>query len=625
MHLVQRLSFLILIPLTLSLGAQNEFSKWYFGINAGLNFSTTPPTILTNAAMFANEGCASISDGSGNLLFYTNGTGVYNSAHTLMANGNGLSADPSSTQSSLIVKQPGNTNIYYIFTTKGGLGLGSAAYSVVDMNLAAGLGSVTVKNATLYAPTCEKQVAVQDCNGKDVWIISHKYNSDNFMAYSLTSVGLNLSPVISNIGEVISDPQAMAGHLKISPNGRKLAMATASTTIPNNPATGGFQLFDFDPATGIVSNSLTLLNKSMAYGFEFSPDGTKLFGTTWQANSVLYQWDICAPTNSAIIASQYSLSLVYGGWGAGSIQRAIDGKLYITWLNQNSLHVINNPNVMGSAMNFSMGAQSIAPKITAGGLPNYINSFVPPLPALFNSTLACQTSSFYAPPATTYSSGCTSISYSPSSYLWDFGEPAVGASNTSTLSNPIHTYSTTGTYTVTLIMYSNCTNDTLKKVITLTTPGPNPTVAGPDVICKGEKYTYTVSGGTTYKWFNNSTAPTLTLAPTTTTVYSVSATTNGCTLSKTFTVTVNPCTGIEAVQSNGVWRVFPNPFSNELSIESSVASKLMLFDLNGSLVLESDLNSGQNKINTEQLKAGVYTLKALSADGAWRARFVKME
>lgn len=40
-------------------------------------------------------------------------------------------------------------------------------------------------------------------------------------------------------------------------------------------------------------------------------------------------------------------------------------------------------------------------------------------------------------------------------WSWDFGDPASGASNTSTSQNPAHTYATTGTYTVTLISKTN--------------------------------------------------------------------------------------------------------------------------------------------------------------------------
>jgi len=46
-------------------------------------------------------------------------------------------------------------------------------------------------------------------------------------------------------------------------------------------------------------------------------------------------------------------------------------------------------------------------------------------------------------------------------------------------------------------------NDTLKKVINITTLGPIPAVSGPSVICRGEKYVYTASGGSTYLWANN--------------------------------------------------------------------------------------------------------------------------
>ena len=53
--------------------AQNQNNRWYFGINAGLNFNSGSPVALTDGALFSNEGCATISDNSGNLLFYTNG------------------------------------------------------------------------------------------------------------------------------------------------------------------------------------------------------------------------------------------------------------------------------------------------------------------------------------------------------------------------------------------------------------------------------------------------------------------------------------------------------------------------------------------------------------------------
>ena len=47
--------FLFLI--TLNTYSQEEASHWYFGQNAGLDFSTTPPTALSNGRLDTFEGC----------------------------------------------------------------------------------------------------------------------------------------------------------------------------------------------------------------------------------------------------------------------------------------------------------------------------------------------------------------------------------------------------------------------------------------------------------------------------------------------------------------------------------------------------------------------------------------
>ena len=52
--------------------AQKETNIWYFGANAGLDFNSVSPVAITNSAMNQAEGCSTISDANGNLLFYTN-------------------------------------------------------------------------------------------------------------------------------------------------------------------------------------------------------------------------------------------------------------------------------------------------------------------------------------------------------------------------------------------------------------------------------------------------------------------------------------------------------------------------------------------------------------------------
>src|SRR6218665_267372 len=54
-------------------------------------------------------------------------------------------------------------------------------------------------------------------------------------------------------------------------------------------------------------------------------------------------------------------------------------------------------------------------------------------------------------------------------YSWDFGDPASGAANTSTLANPpAHTYATAGNYTVTLVVSNGCGSNTISKQICIT-------------------------------------------------------------------------------------------------------------------------------------------------------------
>jgi hypothetical protein len=391
MKKIKIISTLLLIFNSSLFFSQNEFSKWYFGQFAGLDFSTSPPTILTNGVTSSNGG-ATICDNTGNLLFYSNGgNAIFNNTHSVMANGNGL-AGIAGTQPLVAVKQPGNNTLYYVFTLDQGGGINGAKYSIVDMALAAGLGSVTIKNATLYTPSCEKQVAVRHCNGRDVWIVSHEYNSNKFRSYLLTSIGLNPTPVITAIGETPGQGNSnnslmsTAGDMKITPDGKKLALAVYGASVPSTLGLGGFQLFDFDASTGVISNSLILLNAPNAIGspfsVEFSSDGTKLYGVGQPSlnniPAILYQWDICSQFTTAIIASQYSLNLG-AGFVFGALQRAINNKIYMAVGGTQNLHVINNPNASGVAMGFTLNGQSLAPTSTCySGLPNYINYYVKP-------------------------------------------------------------------------------------------------------------------------------------------------------------------------------------------------------------------------------------------------------
>ncbi|CAM3906845.1 MULTISPECIES: hypothetical protein [Flavobacterium] len=96
-------------------------NNWIFGGNAGLDFSTSVPT--QGNSIDAKEGCASISDTNGTLLFYTDGSKLWDGNHVQRAIGaSGLKGNNSSIQSAIIVPYPGNDKQYYVFTADGSSG-----------------------------------------------------------------------------------------------------------------------------------------------------------------------------------------------------------------------------------------------------------------------------------------------------------------------------------------------------------------------------------------------------------------------------------------------------------------------------------------------------------------------
>jgi len=163
--------------------AQGETNNWYFGQGAGIKFENNGTvTALTDGKLDTFEGCSTISDSFGNLLFYTDGISVFNKNHDVMVNGNNLYGDPSSTQSAIIIPKPDNKDILFIFTVdtsafEGDPNLGFN-YSIVDMTQDNGNGAVIEKNINLLDYCSEKITAVvKDCFEESIWVMV--FSSEN--------------------------------------------------------------------------------------------------------------------------------------------------------------------------------------------------------------------------------------------------------------------------------------------------------------------------------------------------------------------------------------------------------------------------------------------------------------
>jgi hypothetical protein len=591
--------------------AQNEGAKWFFGEYAGLDFMTTPPTILTGS-MVTQEGCSSISDGAGNLLFYTDGSTVWDKNHNVMSNGTGLLGNFSTTQSGVIVKKPGSASLYYIFTQDAS-GNSPLNYSIVDITLAAGNGSVTTKNVLINSNCTEKLTAVKHCNGVDIWVLSHSpYNTNTYRAYLLTATGLNMTPVLTTIGVTNA---SVAGYLRTSPDGKKIGVA-----LYNGQAIA--ELYDFDNSTGIISNAQVLGGSGVtAYGCEFSSDGTKLYAAGINA---IYQWDLCAGTSTAIAASMVTIPCT----NAYGLQLAIDGKIYVARYLQTMLGVINNPNVAGTGCNYVDLGQSTAPNVIRIGLPNFITSGFKSPPPPFTYTLTCSTVSFSIPQSTTTSQGC-SVTSTLTSFKWDFGDPGSGALNSSTLSNPSHVYAGPGTYSTYVVLYYPCSTDTVKQSVVVLNSTPSLSVTGTSTMCVGEKRRFVVSGASSYSWsvLSNtaSATPSIILAPVNTTTYMVTGITNGCSGTKTFVVSVSKCTDLSGnpIQSYSL-RMYPNPVQDELYVENGLEFEMSIMDGTGAIIFEGKYRAGEHVIDTRTFEYGFYTVRLKDSDGVSNLRFVKV-
>jgi len=487
------IAFCFIIAFTANIFAQGgEGKNWYFGNHAGVtwNNSSNTPVAFGGSPMNTLEGVATISDANGNLLFFSDGTYVWDANMNQMPNGYGLTGDPSSSQSAVIIPKPLDVNTYYIFTVESGLSVGGLAYSRVDMTANGGMGDVDIleKNISLINPSPEKVTAVNHSNGYDVWVIVHEWGNNTFRSYPVTSTGINTSSYISsNVGTSISSGVQYAGYLKSSPSGSKIA-----NCVFEYP--GYYELFDFDNTTGILSNPV-LINGYSAYGCEFSSDEHYFYATDWFdiSNADIRRWDLSELPNVTNFLNSYQVIGQLNGRG-GALQLAPDQKIYLTIYNQPWLACIENPNSVIPIINLQAVSLDIP---TTGysekcqyGLPTFNSSF------FFFTEFSIETSCFTD--TTYFHLGTTYID----SVHWNFNYPSnlpIWQNHIDV--NPYFIYEQ-GTYVVQCISFNANFSDTVYETITVNylpwaNLGPSPAI-----LCSDSTMEYDLSynDGCTFLW-----------------------------------------------------------------------------------------------------------------------------
>jgi len=467
--------------------SQKEANIWYFGENAGLDFNSGMPLPLNNSTHTISEGCATISDSNGNLLFYTDGTKVWNKNHQIMPNGNGLLGNTSSTQSAIIVPHPGNPDKYFIFTTMSNYHFSyneGFNYSVVDMALDSGNGDIMLgsKNTELLSISDEKLTAIKKSDS-EYWVLV-RYN-DKVYSYLIDPTGISMNPVVTVIEPTIKGAENLDGYnscigsMKFSPDGSKLAMAFFDF-VYDQTYPGALYVYDFNLSTGVVSNPIHVSDYIDPYGVEFSPNSSKLYLTTgfgtYRQNpngGILYQFDL---ESNNIAQSEKIISKLLPDYYYGALQLGPDGRIYtnkvyvdrFTGISTGTeyLSIIENPNDLSSNVIFRSDYLFLNGAKCNYGLPQFIQSYFN-VGLLYEDICYGDTTTF-------------ELQDTVDSAIWDFGDPASGANNASTDIQPTHVFSVPGTYEVSVTATIGLESAT--ETISVTIYEPPVATLPPDII-----------------------------------------------------------------------------------------------------------------------------------------------
>ncbi len=427
---MKRLLFCVLIIcFQQSAFSQKEWSNWYYDGKYLLtfkngypenvtNFITNPPPVPPYNNMFhfsywGKQGISYSNPVSGDMKFIISNRVGYGYDFNSFPNDTFILSCPPAQQSYHIIPFNNNPNKFYVVQfqsavadlTAREMGLQvrcpnavGLAYSIVDLSLNGGVGDFTSVNNVITRSLTEQIATIKHANGRDVWIVVHPYNSAEYRAYLVSSLGIQPS-VTSTIGAMINTgSQSASGMLSASHDGKLLA---GYRSISYNPVTeSDIELFDFDNATGVLSNYRTMPSEGHINKLCFSPDNTKLYAAGFDDNyrsTIIYQWDF---NISNVSASRTTIANIQSTY-IRDMQLAPDGKIYLNnyrdydanGITYTYLSSIQCPNLPQYASNFKLKAFQL---LYGAAFPFLINDFlneapVVPTPSfsIGNDTIVC--------------------------------------------------------------------------------------------------------------------------------------------------------------------------------------------------------------------------------------------
>ena len=477
--------FALLTTSSLVCSAQKQANNWYFS-TYGLDFNVDPPRLIFDAAPHESRVMGIMSDSLGRLQFYTDGFNIWNRLHQRMPNGREIFDLHyySSFQESLIVPKPGSKTIFYIFMTDPASGQANAGfyYTIVDMSLDGGKGDVLQPPTKLTDDSSYRMGAVFHKNQRDIWIMVYQDITNTYLGYLLTKDGVQL-PVLSTNA---AGNTSWGGQFKFSPDG---SMAVSSYSDYEE----GFDLIDFNNATGRLSNIRHFDVSYYVPCASFSSDGTKLYISRYNGGSNVLQYDVSLKTKEAIESSATDVySIIYNSfyW----FQLAPDGKIYITkgggGGGSGHLGVINYPNLKGKE------CQVVENQLYLEGHESFVNwapLFIENY--FFRTDLDIQ--NFCLQDVTKFK--LTNYSFA------DSVEWTVGDGHKFIDDSISYSYATEGIYNIEAKIFYGKRTEVIKKTITIN-PLPVFSLGNDTTVCQGYLLKPDVNSGS-YLWNTSSTLP----------------------------------------------------------------------------------------------------------------------
>jgi PKD repeat protein len=215
----------------------------------------------------------------------------------------------------------------------------------------------------------------------------------------------------------------------------------------------------------------------------------------------------------------------------------------------------------------------------------------------------------------------TNLTTNATSFIWTFGD-----GGTSTDQFPVHTYTTEGVYTVTLLATVGSCADS-DSVIGMITTHMSPIVdLGPDITTNSVIYDLDAGPGfSSYLWNNGETSQTITAD--TNGVYCVIVTgSNSCSDTDCVNVTLD-ANGIADIGSSGGWSIYPNPVHEHFILSLSknsdwLGSPVKVYDAFGKKIFESVISSSVMEIRAEGWDPGMYIVELATGKNLLRQKLV---